>query len=151
MGRRIIPWAMFFVLIAVPALGESPKIGTVKGSKGLVSILREGKIVPVMTYTKVYQSDTIMTGSDGAIGIMLEDNTLLAMGPMSRLSLDKFQFAPAKNEYAMQVRMEQGTLVYISGLLGKLAPHAVQMETPAGTISMLKESSFMARFPEETP
>jgi hypothetical protein len=31
--------------------------------------------------------------------------------------------------------------------MGKLAPHAVQLETPVGTISMLKETNFMARFP----
>jgi hypothetical protein len=43
--------------------------------------------------------------------------------------------------------MEQGTFVYLSGLLGKLAPHAVQIETPSGNISMLKESNFMVRFP----
>ncbi|MEJ2202388.1 MAG: hypothetical protein P8X63_15435 [Desulfuromonadaceae bacterium] len=66
---------------------------------------------------------------------------------MSRLALDKFDFSPAKNRYALQLRMEQGTFVYLSGLMGKLAPHAVRLETPAGTISMLKETNFMARFP----
>lgn len=149
MRKHLVLGMVLLLLSGSPALGEGPQIGTVKGTKGLVSILRGGATLPAPTYTKVLQSDTIMTGSDGAIGILLEDNTLLALGPMSRLALDKFKFVPAKNEYAMQVRMEQGTFVYISGLLGKLAPHAVQLETPVGTVSMLKESSFMARFPEE--
>lgn len=151
MKQPIVLLATLFFFLAAPAFGQGRQIGTVKGTKGLVSILRGDATIPVQIYAQVLQSDTIITGADGAIGILLEDNTLLALGPMSRLALEKFQFAPAKNEYAMQVRMERGTVVYISGLLGKLAPHAVQMETPAGTISMLKESSFMARFPEETP
>lgn len=121
-------------------------IGQVKGTSGIASISRDGQMIPAFPHMKVYLNDQLITGSDGAIGILLEDNTLLSMGPMSRLALDKFDFSPAQNKYAMQLRMQQGTFVYLSGLMGKLAPHAVKLDTPSGTISMLKETNFMARF-----
>ena len=131
------------------AFAEPRVIGKVKGLRDLVSILRDGKTKPAFTNDSIYQSDIILTGSDGAIGILLEDNTLISMGPISRVSMDKFTFAPATNEYAMRLNMQHGTFVYQSGLLGKLAPHAVELDTPVGRISMLKEdTSFKARFAE---
>lgn len=128
---------------------EQRAIGKVKGLRGLVSILRDGKTKPAFPNDRIYQSDTILTGSDGAIGILLDDNTLISMGPISRVSMEKYTFAPASNEYAMRLNMQHGTFVYQSGLLGKLAPHAVELDTPVGRISMLKEeTNFKARFAE---
>ena len=128
------------------SLAEQREIGKVKGTRGLVSIIREGKTRPAFPNDKIYQSDTIITGSDGAVGILLEDNTLISMGPIGRLAMNKFRFSPAKNEYELRLHMMQGTFVYQSGLLGKLAPHAVELDTPAGRISMLKDTDFKAKF-----
>jgi hypothetical protein len=139
---------LFWGLLTV-SFAETPHIGRIKGTKGIASIQRSGKMIPAFPQMKVYLNDILITGSDGVVGVLLEDNTLLSMGRMSRLTLDKFDFAPAENKYALQLRMEQGTFVYLSGLLGKLAPHAVQIETPSGNISMLKESNFMVRFPRD--
>ena len=129
------------------AFADMQHIGTIKGTNGIVSVQRSGKMIPAFPHMKVYLNDVLVTGSNGVVGILLEDNTLLSMGSMSRLSLDKFDFSPANNKYALQLRMGQGTFVYLSGLMGKLAPHAVQIDTPSGTIIMLKETNFMARFP----
>ena len=137
---------MILLSVASEVFAAAAHIGQVKGTRGIVSISRGGKMIPAFPHMKVYLKDQLITGSDGAVGILLEDNTLLSMGPMSRLALDKFDFSPAQNKYAMQLRMQQGTFVYLSGLMGKLAPHAVKLDTPAGTISMLKETNFMARF-----
>jgi hypothetical protein len=140
-----------FLLCTQPflAFAEQRVIGKVKGLRGLASILRDGKTKPAFPNDRIYQSDIILTGSDGAIGILLEDNTLISMGPISRVSMDKYTFAPATNEYAMRLNMQHGTFVYQSGLLGKLAPHAVELDTPVGRISMLKEeTNFKAKFAE---
>lgn len=138
------------VLCTLPLLSfaETRVIGKVKGTRGIVSIMRDGKTKPAFPNDKIYLSDTILTGSNGAIGILLEDNTLISIGPIGRLAMKKFKFSPAKNEYEMRLQMSQGTFVYQSGLLGKLAPHAVTLDTPVGPISMLKPTNFKARFSE---
>jgi hypothetical protein len=127
-------------------VGAETLVGKVKGTRGLVSIVRDGKTAPAFPGDHIYQSDTIITGSNGAIGILMQDNTLISMGPISRVRMEKFLFKPSKNEYAMKLRMMEGTFVYQSGLLGKLAPHAVQLDTPVGRISMLKGTDFKAKF-----
>jgi hypothetical protein len=141
--------ALLFATLPRLVIAEERIIGKVKGLRGLVSILRNGKTKPAFPNDRIYQSDTLLTGSDGAVGILLEDNTLLSMGPISRVSMERYTFAPASNEYAMRLQMQHGTFVYQSGLLGKLAPHAVELNTPVGRISMLKEeTSFRAKIAE---
>lgn len=143
-------WLFVFVLcLVIPGVvcADQAFIGKIKGTRGLVSVVRDGKTIPAYPMMKVLLKDVIMTGSNGALGILLKDNTLLSMGPMSKLSMDKFVFSPADNKYGMQVSMQQGSFVYLSGLLGKLAPLSVDIKTPVGKISMLKKTSFMARFP----
>ena len=147
------PFLLVALLLATLAPGQSlaseKSIGKVKGLRGLVSIQRDGKMKPAFPNDPIYQRDVILTGSDGAIGILLADNTLISMGPISRVAMDKFTFEPAGNEYAMRLKMQHGTFIYQSGLLGKLAPHAVELETPVGRISMLKEdTNFRAKFSE---
>ena len=149
MKRALLVCILLIACSAPPALAAGEHIGTVKAYKGIVSIMRNGKPIPARPYLKLYLSDVIMTGSNGSVGVMLEDNTLLSMGPMSRLVLDEFKFEPADNQYAMRLTMQQGTFVYLSGLLGKLAPNAVELDTPVGTISMIQETDFMASFPEQ--
>ncbi|WP_457576169.1 FecR family protein [Desulfomarina sp.] len=136
---------LFCALTPVQLFAETT-VGKVKGTRGLVSIIRNGKTAPAFPGDAIYQSDTIITGSNGAIGILMEDNTLISMGPISRVKMEKFLFKPDKNEYAMKLRMIEGTFVYQSGLLGKLAPHAVELDTPVGRISMLKGTDFKAKF-----
>jgi hypothetical protein len=152
MKKTVFSYCLAVILLCtIPllAFAEARVVGKVKGLRGLVSILRDGKTKPAFPNDRIYQSDIILTGSDGAIGILLEDNTLISMGPISRVSMEKFTFAPATNEYAMRLNMQHGTFVYQSGLLGKLAPHAVELNTPVGRISMLKEdTNFRAKFAE---
>lgn len=147
--------AIFFLVITVvlvsapsPSFSEGIVIGKVKGTSGITTILRDGKYTPAFPNDRVLLRDTIVTGSNGAIGILLIDNTLISMGPISRVAMNKFNFTPSKNEYAMRLQMIHGTFVYQSGLLGKLAPHAVELDTPVGTISMLKSTDFKASFPK---
>jgi len=134
------------LIFPLTSLAEKGAIGKVKGIRGMVSIMRDGKTKPAFPNDKIYLNDTIITGSNGAIGILLEDNTLISMGPIGRIAMRNFKFAPAKNSYEMRLHMIQGTFVYQSGLLGKLAPHAVTLDTPVGKISMLKPSDFSAKF-----
>ncbi len=152
MKKTVFSYCLAVLLLCtIPllAFAEARVVGKVKGLRGLVSILRDGKTKPAFPNDRIYQSDIILTGSDGAIGILLEDNTLISMGPISRVRMDKFTFEPATNEYAMRLNMQHGTFVYQSGLLGKLAPHAVELITPVGRISMLKEdTNFRAKFAE---
>lgn len=147
-ASRCLALTLLILLPLVAQADEQPVVGKVKNTRGQASIVRDSTTHPAMPNDPLYRSDTILTGADGAIGIMLEDNTLISMGPTGRLSVDEFKFAPAKSEYDLRLHLMHGTFVYQSGLLGKLAPYAVELDTPAGRISLLQETDFKAKFSE---
>ena len=82
----------------------------------------------------VYESDWLQTGTDGQVGVTFRDNTLIALGPESRIQLAHFVFKPAAEQYGFLMRLAHGTLECISGLTTKLAPDAMSIETPGFTV-----------------
>ena len=111
-------------------------IGSVKDFKGDVQIERDGITLPVAAGEPVYTSDTIKTADNGAVGLILHDNTLISMGPGSVLVLKEYLFEPKEPRYSMVFGLIKGTFVYQSGVIGKLAPEAIRLETPDSTIAV---------------
>ncbi|WP_197282249.1 FecR domain-containing protein [Dethiosulfatarculus sandiegensis] len=90
------------------------------------------------------EGDVMTTGSPGSMGVILRDDTVLSLGPDSRLELNQFTFVPAKGEMSLFTRMLKGTATYLSGTIGKLAPEKVKMETPQTTIG-IRGTRFLIR------
>ena len=94
-----------FVVAALVASVGSPfavaqDIGRIKVSKGAVSIERAGAALPAPVGARLQSADVVSTGSDGAVGITLNDDSLLSAGANSRLSLDRFVHEPSTNRRA---------------------------------------------------
>ena len=111
-------------------------IGSVKALKGDVQIERDGITVPAVAGGLIYTSDTLKTAENGAIGLILRDDTLTSMGPDSVLVLKEYLFEPKESRYSMILGFLKGTFVYQSGVIGKLAPEAIHLETPDSTIAV---------------
>lgn len=119
----------------LPAAAQE-SIGIVRTSSGTATINRGGQILPAAVGTKLLAADTLTTGSDGSIGVILRDNSTLSIGPESNLIIQEFLFSPAEGELGLLARITRGTMAYISGLIGKLAPESARFETPVATIGI---------------
>ncbi len=119
----------------VPAAAQE-SIGIVRTSSGTATINRGGQILPAAVGAKLLAADTLTTGSDGSIGVILRDNSTLSIGPESNLIIQEFLFSPAEGELGLLARITRGTMAYISGLIGKLAPESARFETPVATIGI---------------
>jgi len=119
-----------FVLAAAGAVGAAD-IGRVKIAKGAVAVDREGATFPAAVGMRLRTSDVVRTGSDGAVGITMDDDSLLSAGPDSTLSLDRFAFDPTTNQGKFDAALNKGTLAVISGRLAKQSPDAMTVRTPA--------------------
>ncbi len=62
------------VLVAAGAVGAAD-IGRVKIAKGAVAVDREGATFPAAVGMRLRTSDVIRTGSDGAVGITMDDDS----------------------------------------------------------------------------
>jgi hypothetical protein len=111
-------------------------IGFVKTVSGTASIVRGGVEKPVSVGAPLYEDDTIKTGKDSSLGVTMKDGTTLSAGPETVILLDQYAYQPKQQQLGFVARVSQGTLDFVSGMLGKLAPESVAIETPTGTIGM---------------
>jgi hypothetical protein len=120
-----------FALSAVAA-----DIGTIKVSKGQVSIERAGQSMPGTVGTRLQPSDTVKTGADGSVGITMYDDSLLSAGPNSVFSLDRYAFDTTTNKGQFDTSLKKGSLSVISGRIAKESPDAMTVRTPSAILGV---------------
>lgn len=130
-----------------PAAPAEPA-GSVRNVAGAVNIHRHDSVIPAQKGMRIFARDRIVTGADGSVGIILRDNTIFSLGPGSQLALEEYVFAPDQERFGILIRMIRGTFVYLSGVIGRLAPDSIRVETPVGTIA-IRGTRFAAKIAGE--
>lgn len=126
-----------FCFHAVQAGAETATAGRVKTLTGTAQIIRGSQILPVAVGDVVLTNDTLTTGEGASLGLMLEDDTVLSMGPGSSMTLQDFVFEPQSELFALAIRLVKGSFAYMSGVIGRLAPEKIRIETPDVVIATL--------------
>lgn len=134
-------------LLASPAWAADP-IGLVKTLSGDATVTRKEQVVPLTAGADVFRDDVVATGADSSLGITFRDDTTLAMGPKSRVTLNDFAFDPAHDDVKLGVRMQKGTFSMTSGQTAKLAPDNVSVTTPTMTIG-IRGTSFLVEVADD--
>lgn len=130
------------------AAGEA--IGVVRTASGAATVTRGERTLAAVPGLKLLAGDTLGTDGDGSLGIILNDDSSLSIGPGSRLVLRSFLFAPSEGKYDLVARITRGTMACLSGLIGKLAPEKARFETPTATIG-IRGTRFVVRVEEPPP
>ncbi len=138
--RRIL--FIIILLATIPTLAwsaapaEPATIGIVRNSAGQATITRGEHVLPAEVGSKLQTGDVLSTGADGSMGLILRDNSSLSIGPQSNMVIKDFLFSPAEGKLALFARLAKGTMAYMSGMIGKLAPESVRFETPVASIGI---------------
>ena len=129
--------SMLALCVALGApLAWADGVGQVKIAKGTVTIERAGVSMPAAVGTRLQASDVVKTGSDGAVGITMTDNSLLSAGPNSVLALDRYDFDEVTSEGRFDASLRKGTLAVVSGRLAKQSRDAMTVRTPAAVLGV---------------
>jgi hypothetical protein len=131
--RAICTLAMLTLVTAAFAAEEA---GTIKTSTGDAHIERKAQQLPASVGSPILVSDSLVTGTDGAVGITLKDNTRLTAGPDTRLELNEFRFDTTSHEGSIDSTVRRGSLSVISGKVAKTSPDAVRFHTPTVTLGV---------------
>jgi hypothetical protein len=115
---------------------QSTPAGRIKVVSGTAFVRHLNEQVPAKVGLAVYETDTLVTGADGRLGVTLWDETRIALGPQSEVRLDRFQYAPADGQLGFVMRIVRGLATYVSGRIAKLSPDAVRLETPAAVVGV---------------
>lgn len=123
---------------ALPAWTQTPQaaIGQVKSTTGDVTLVRQQRSQPATPGLVLHEGDALHTGDTGSsVGVILIDDTRLALGPRSRLELRRFRWNPTTQAGGMQAYLDAGTMAVQSGLLGqRQTGNTLAVTTPRATV-----------------
>jgi hypothetical protein len=151
--RRALYLAVVLTTISVYSpghAGDLETVGVVRNSTGTAFVTRGERSFPAVAGTKLFPGDTLVTGRDGSVGAILRDNSTLSLGEETSLVLRDFEFSPAEGKFGIIVRITRGTMAYLSGLIGKLAPESARFETPVASIG-IRGTRFAVKVGEPAP
>ena len=135
--RKLFGALMAACLWLTPAPAWPQEVaGTIASASGAVSVTQGGRVQRAQAGMKLLAGDRIATGPGGHTEIKLRDDTLLAMGPDSRMRISRFRFDPKTNAGSMLLTVIKGALRVTTGLIGQRSPDAVQIRTMVGTIGI---------------
>jgi hypothetical protein len=119
----------------IAAAADEP-IGHVKTVSGEATVTTAGVAVAAKPGTTIAQGSILRTGKSAAMGVIFKDNTVMSFGPDTQLTVDEYLYAPSQGKLKMASKLTKGTLNYVSGVIAKLQPDAVRIETPSGNIGI---------------
>jgi len=129
-------WIIGAMLVAFSLAAAANDVGLVKTVSGAVHVERDGNRVPVQVGTGIRESDVVVTGADGAVGITFNDNSLLSTGPNSVLAVERYAFNPTTHAGKFDASLRKGTLAVISGKMVKQSPDAMHVRTPTSVMGV---------------
>jgi hypothetical protein len=92
--------------------------------------------LPAQVGQVVLEADSLRTGADGRVGVTLNDETRVSLGPSSEMLLSHFTYSPAESSFALTLRFVRGIAAYVSGRIAKLSPDSIRLETPASIVGV---------------
>jgi hypothetical protein len=133
---RVFVLILFLFLISPFTTLAANEIGVIKTTEGEVNLVRNGETLVGSVGTRLVENDVLKTGSDGSVGAIMRDDTTLSLGPGSELVMNEYIFEPKDDSFSVVLRIIRGTFIYMSGVIGKLAPESIRIETPDSTIAV---------------
>ncbi|CAA7611633.1 conserved exported hypothetical protein [Magnetospirillum sp. LM-5] len=131
------------VLWAGAALAADP-VGQIKSLEGSASVIRAGAEQALAGGEALQADDVLVTKAGSTLGIVFRDDTTLAMGPSSRLVIDRLLFQPAASQLDLGLSFDKGTFSVQSGQIAKLAPERTNFRTPTASLA-IRGTSFLVK------
>ena len=127
------PSRVLILLLALASAGAWSADGRILSFEGDVRVNGE----PVTAETLLNRADTITTGPNASVKIVLTDNSVLDLDSGSEILISDYSFdadEPASN--ASKVDILSGTLRYVSGRIAKEDPENISFTAGNSTIGV---------------
>ncbi len=129
-------WMFGIGILALSAAALAADVGEIKTASGAAHVERDGARLPAKVGMHVRQSDRLVTGGDGAVGVTFLDNTLVSTGPNSTLVIDTYSFDSTTHAGKFDASLQRGSLAVISGKMVKQSPEAMRIRTPSSVLGV---------------
>lgn len=112
------------------------EIGRIKSVVGEVSIQRGASRIAAAPGFQLDQGDVVTTGKTGRVGIAYLDNTRMALGPNSRITLTEFAYDRSRQTGSFVTSVDRGSLGVVSGNIAKSNRDAMRVRTPTSMLGV---------------
>lgn len=117
-----------------PAFAQ--RLGTFKWVDGAVWIDRNGQYVHPKSGDGWLPGDRLHTGVNGSAALNLRDGTMLTLAQGVVLEFDRLDVTEGVQREGFALRLLQGTMRMISGVLTQINPQLFQLETPSAIMGV---------------
>ncbi len=133
-SMRIFVFGLALALIfSRGAAAQDDGVALVKVLEGSAFAVQSGDRQALTVGQSIFQQDIVETAG-GSVGLTFKDGSRISIGPNSRVEFKTFEFSPGDNRLAFLISIIKGTMQYVSGIIAKLSPDAVRIETPVATV-----------------
>jgi hypothetical protein len=132
------------ILLGFTAAALAADVGEIKILKGAAHLERGKERLPLRVGMPVQETDKVVTGDDGTVGITFADNSLLSVGPDSVFAIDRYVFDSTTHAGQFESTLSKGTLAVISGKMVKQSPDAMRVRTPSAIMGV-RGTEFIVR------
>jgi hypothetical protein len=124
---------------------DTKPIGKVQSVTGSVTLERTSAVVVMANVPAgglqqakiddpVYQGDVVVTGADGAVGIVFGDGTSFSVSKNARMEINEFVYDPKGSSNSTLFHLTKGTFTFLAGKAAKTGN--MRVETPVGTMGI---------------
>ena len=142
-------WLVILLATTFAAASYANDVGQIKNLSGTVHVERDGQKLAAASGMGVRQSDVLVTGADGSVGVTFLDNSLLSIGPGSALAIDRYSFDSTTHDGHFDASLKRGTLAVVSGRIVKRSPEAMRVRTPSAIMGV-RGTEFVVKVEEPT-
>ena len=115
-------------------------IGEVTALSGYAQLQRKNKVSDVLKGAKILQKDRITTATHSKVQVILNDDTVITIGPDSEYSFESYE---DHGNAQVMMKITRGFFKAVTGKIGKVAPQKFKIKTRAATIGV-RGTQFMA-------
>lgn len=144
--QRIRWWCLLlaFAGSTLATTAHAQRVGTFKSVDGAVWIERQGTYVHPKNGDGWLPGDRLYTGVNGSAVLNLRDGTLLTLAHGVQLEFDRVELSEGVQREGFVLRLLQGTMRVVSGVLTQINPQLFQLETPSAVMGV-RGTDFITR------
>jgi hypothetical protein len=137
--KKRLPLILLFVLLAAAAfLQAAEPVGMVVALQGsAVAAGLSGDSRELAMASDIFLNDTIQTGPASRIQLLLNDDSLIAQGERSEMTIDEYIYNPDKaSENGFGVKLGKGIFRTVTGKITDLNPERFAVKTSRAVIGI---------------
>jgi len=125
-------------MLVVPALAAEEQAGVTAAVRGRIEIATVAGAVGRLARSGEpnFLGNSVRSGPDSGLQILLLDQTTFTIGPDSELVIDTFVYDPAKASGKLTASIVKGVFRFVTGKVAESNPENMTVKLPVGTIGI---------------